>query len=88
MNTIKIKELSTTGCSHCAATKKILEGEIKPNFPEVEIEHVDMMSEKGQKMVQDYGIMASPGIILNGELFSVGGLDINKLVEKIKALSK
>ena len=46
-----------------------------------------MMSEQGQKMVQEYGIMSSPGIIVNGELFSAGGLDKNKLIEKIKSLS-
>ena len=86
-NKIKIQELSTPGCSHCAAAKKILEEEIKPNFPEVEIEYVDMLSEEGQKMVQQYGIMSSPGIIVNGELFSMGGLDKNKLIEKIKSSS-
>ena len=87
MSKIKIQELSTSGCSHCAAAKKVLEEEIKPNFPDVEIEYIDMMSEQGQKMVQNYGIMSSPGIIVNEELFSVGGLDKNKLIEKIKSLS-
>jgi len=84
---IKIQELSTPGCSHCTEAKKILEGEIKPQFPEVEIEYIDMMTEQGQKMVQDYGIMSSPGIVVNGELFAVGGLDKNKLIEKLKELS-
>lgn len=83
---IKIQELSTPGCTHCAAAKKLLEGEIKPQFPNVEIEYVDMLSEEGQKMVQQYGIMSSPGIVVNGELFSMGGLDKNKLVAKIKEL--
>ncbi len=86
MNKIKIQELSTPGCSHCAAAKKILENEIKPNFPNVEIEYIDMLSEEGQKMVQQYGIMSSPGIVVNGELFSVGGFDKNKLIEKINTL--
>ncbi len=86
MNKIKIQELSTPGCSHCAAAKKTLESEIKPNFPNVEIEYVDMLSEEGQKIVQQYGIMSSPGIVVNGELFSMGGLDKDKLIEKIKAL--
>ncbi len=85
-NKIKIQELSTPGCSHCAAAKKILKNEIKPNFPNVEIEYIDMLSEEGQKMVQQYGIMSSPGIIVNGELFSVGGLDKDKLIEKIRLL--
>lgn len=83
---IKIQELSTPGCSHCAEAKKILEEEIKPNFLDVEIEYIDMLSEEGQKMVQKYSIMSLPGVIVNGELFSVGGLDKNKLVEKIKSL--
>lgn len=83
---IKIQEVTTPGCSHCAEAKKILEGEIKPEFPDVEIEYIDMLTEQGQKMVQDYGIMSSPGIIVNEELFSVGGLDKDKLIEKIKSL--
>ncbi|MDP3725588.1 MAG: thioredoxin family protein [bacterium] len=87
MTKIKIQEVTSPGCSHCAAAKKILEEEIKPQFPDVEVEYVDMTTERGQKMIQDYGIMSSPGIIVNGELFSVGGLDKNKLVEKIKSLS-
>ena len=81
---IKIQELSTPGCSHCAAAKKLLEEEIRPQFPDVEIEYIDMLSEQGQKMVQEYSIMTSPGIIINGELFSVGGLDKGKLIEKLK----
>ena len=87
MNKVIIQEVTSPGCSHCAAAKKILEGEIKPNFPEVEIGYIDMVTEQGQKMIQQYGIMSSPGIIVNGELFSVGGLDKNKLVEKIKSLN-
>jgi glutaredoxin len=84
---IKIQEVSAPGCSHCEEARKTLQKEIKSQFPEVEIEFIDMLSEKGQKMVQEYGIMASPGIIINCELFSTGGLDKNKLVEKIKSLS-
>ena len=86
MSKIKITELSAEGCASCAAAKKILEEEIKPQFPDVEIEYVDMLTDEGQKMVADYGIMSSPGIIMNGELFSTGGLDKDKLVEKIKSL--
>ena len=84
---IKIQEVSTPGCSHCAQAKQILEEEIKPQFPDVEVEYIEMLSDEGQKMVQEYGIMSSPGIIVNGELFSVGGLNKDKLIEKIKALS-
>ena len=61
---IKIQEVTTLGCSHCAEAKKILEEEIKPEFPDVEIEYIDMLTEQGKKMVQDYGIMSSQGIIV------------------------
>ncbi len=53
----------------------------------MEIEYVDMLTEEGQNLIQKYGIMSSPGIIVNGELFSIGGLNKNKLIEKIKSLS-
>jgi len=86
MNKIKIQELSTLGCSSCASAKEFLEEEIKPNYPDVEVEYIDMLSEEGQKMIVEYGIMSSPGIIVNGELFVVGSLDGNKLIEKIKFL--
>ena len=84
MKKVTIQELTMPDCAHCAAAKKILEGEIKPEFPDVEIEYIDITSEAGQKLVQKYGIMSSPGIIVNGELFSVGGLDKEKLAKKIQ----
>lgn len=83
---IKIQELSSPGCSHCASAKKILEEEIKPNFPDVEIEYIDILSEDGQKMIQKYSVMSSPAIIINNELFSVGGLNKDKLIKKVKSL--
>ena len=87
MSKVLIQEVVSPGCSHCARAKEILENEIKPEFPDAKIEYIDMMSEKGQKMVQDYSIMSSPGIIVNGELFSMGGLNKDKLIEKIKYLN-
>jgi len=87
MNKVKIQEVSTQGCVNCAAAKKLLKEEIQPNFPDVDIEYIDMLSDQGMKMVQQYGIMSSPGIIVNGELFSTGGLNKEKLIEKIKSLS-
>ena len=84
---IKIQEISTFSCSHCASAKEILEEEIRPNFPDVKIEYIDMFSDRGQKMVAKYGVMSLPGIIINNELFSVGGLNKTKLIKKIKSLA-
>ena len=87
MSKIKIQEVSSVGCSSCVAAKKILDEDIKSQFPHVEIEYIDMLSDEGQKMVRDHGIMASPGIIVNGELFSSGALDKKRLVKKIQSLT-
>lgn len=81
----KIQFLTMPGCHNCAAVKKIFD-EIIPDFPNVEVEEIDMMTPEGQELVQKYGIMASPGIIIDGELFSTGGVDREKLIEKLKSL--
>jgi glutaredoxin len=72
------------GCHSCAEVKKIIE-EIKPDFPDLEVEEIDMITPEGQQMVQKYGIMSSPGIIIDGELFSTGGVNKEKLIEKLKS---
>ncbi len=82
----KIQFLTMVGCHNCAAVKKIFD-EIMPEFKDkVEVVEIDMTSPEGQELVQKYSVMASPGIIINDELFSTGGVDKEKLVEKLKSL--
>lgn len=81
----KLQFLTMPGCEHCAKGKKILD-EVLPQFPNVEFEEIDMTTEKGQEMVQEYRVMSSPGIIIDGELFSSGCPDKEKLIEKLKSL--
>ncbi|MBX4187999.1 MAG: thioredoxin family protein [Candidatus Doudnabacteria bacterium] len=85
---VKVTELSTPGCSHCAEAKKFLEEEFKPKYPQVKVEYVSVLDPAGQELVQKHMIFASPGIILNDELFSTGGLDKNKLINKVNELLK
>ena len=47
---------------------------------------VGITTPEGQELVQKHMIMASPGIILNGELFSTGGVNTKEFVEKLKEL--
>ena len=82
---MKIQFLTMPGCHNCELAKKILD-EIMPDFPSMEIEEIDMMTPKGQELVQKYGVMSSPGIIINDELFSTGGVNKEKLIEKLKSL--
>jgi glutaredoxin len=71
------------GCHNCAAAKKVL-NKIIADYPNLNVEEIDMRTPKGQELVQKYTIMASPGIIIDNELFSTGGLDEKKLREKLK----
>ncbi len=83
----KIQFLTMVGCHNCAEAKKIFD-EIMPDFPNIKVDEIDMMKEEGQELVQKYSVMASPGIIINDELFSTGGVNKGKLVKKLESLGK
>ena len=86
MSKIILEVLTSPGCVHCAEFKKYWES-VKDRFPEVETREIDLTSDKGQEMVQKYMIMASPGVIINEELFSIGGVNKEKFEAKLKELS-
>ncbi len=82
----KIQFLTMAGCHSCEAVKKIFD-EIMPEFKDkVEVVEIDIASPEGQELAGKYGVMASPGIVINDELFSTGGVDKDKLIEKLKSL--
>lgn len=87
MNKIILEEVSSPGCQVCKAFEEWWHAGPEKDFPNVEMKKMDMTTPEGQEMISKYMIFASPGIILNGELFSTGGFDKNKLLEKLKALS-
>lgn len=84
---IVLEELSSPGCSHCAAFREFWHG-IEKDWPNVTYKDISLTTPEGQAMVSKYMIFASPGIVLNGELFSTGGVNQNEFVEKLKELSK
>ena len=85
---IKIKFLTMQGCHNCVAVKKIFD-EIMPEFSgKVEVEEIDIASPEGQELAGKYGVMASPGIVINEELFSTGGVNKEKLIEKLKSITE
>lgn len=84
---IHIQFVTIEGCYHCAKAREIFE-ELTPTYPGMNIEEIDATTPQGMELVVKYGIFQSPGIIINGELFSTGGLDKQKFVEKLDALLK
>ena len=86
MNEVSLVELSSPGCHNCAAFKEFWETE-QANWPNVKFTEVSLVDPEGQELVQKHQIFASPGIIINDELFSTGGVDKDGLLAKLKELS-
>jgi len=82
---INIQFVTVENCYHCAKAKEIFE-ELKPQYPEMKIEEIDVTTPEGMELVSKYEIFQSPGIIINGELFSTGGLNKDKFIEKLDSL--
>lgn len=86
MGTVSVIELSSPGCHNCAAFKEFWESEAA-NWPDVDFREVSLTDPEGQELVQKHQIFASPGIIIDGELFSTGGVDKETFLAKIKEKS-
>jgi len=82
---IKIDFVTVKGCVHCAAALKVFE-ELKPQYPDMEVEEIDATTPKGSELVGKHGIFSSPGIIINGELFSTGGLNKGAFIKKLESI--
>lgn len=54
----------------------------------MEYKNISVTAPEGQELAQKHMIFSSPGIIINGELFSTGGFDKDKFIKKLKELSE
>jgi len=82
---IKVTLIRPAGCHHCVAVKATLE-KMKADYPELAIEEIDMVAPEGQAMVQRYGILSSPGILVNDEFFAMGGATEEQFRKKFDEL--
>lgn len=83
---VELLELSSPGCTHCAAFREFWHS-IEKDWPNVSFKEVSLTTPEGQELVQKYQIFASPGIIINGELFSTGGVNEKEFLNKLNKLS-
>lgn len=83
---IEIILVSSPNCGHCAEVKKILE-KLKTEF-EFNVKEISAINPDGQEIVAKYGIMASPGIIINNEFFAMGGATEKELRNKFEEIIK
>lgn len=82
---LKVTLVSTPNCSHCLEVKKTLE-KMKGEYPDLTIEEVSALTEEGQKLIHQHGIMSSPGILINDEFFSMGIVSEKQFKEKFDSL--
>ena len=86
MKEVTVLELSSPGCHNCADFQKFWHS-IEGEWPNVKFRDVSVTDPEGQEIVSKHMIMASPGIIINGELFSTGGVNKEKFIAKLKELA-
>lgn len=86
MKNITLEVLTAPGCTHCHEFLEYWKT-ISAEWSNVTMKELSIITPEGQEMVGKYQIFASPGIILNNEVFATGGFNKEKFVEKLKALS-
>jgi len=82
---LKVTLIRPDGCSHCVAVEESLK-RMKTDYPDLTIEEVDMTTPEGQEMVQKFGILSSPGILINDEFFAFGGATEEQFRKKFDEL--
>ena len=86
MKSISLDVLSAPGCQICKVFDDYWHS-IEKDWPNVTYRKIEVTTEEGQALAQKYMIFSSPGVILNGELWAVGGFDRDKFIQKLKELS-
>ncbi len=65
-----------SGCANCKATQKIIEDSAKEKGIDIELEKVEDIAD-----IMSYGIMSTPGVVVDGKVVHSGGVPDRKTVE-------
>ena len=66
-----------SGCKNCATTADLIERKAKDLGVEVEIEKVTDMAD-----IMGYGVMSTPGVVMDEKLVHAGGIPTSQVVEE------
>ena len=83
---IRMQIVTSPGCECCEDIKTYIK-DVQKDFPNLEVEIIDMITPEGQEMVQKHNILSAPGIIINEKLEFMGETkeeDLREKLEKIK----
>ena len=65
-----------TGCANCQNTMKLVEEVAKAKGVEIELEKVEEL-----KLIMGYGVMSTPGVVIDGKVVHAGGVPARAKVE-------
>jgi len=71
---INVKVLGS-GCANCKRTQQLIEIVTSENGIEIQLEKVEDMTE-----IMAYGIMSTPGVIVDGKVAHAGGVPDKKTI--------
>lgn len=86
MKAVALDVLFSPGCHVCKLFEEYWHS-IEKDWPNVTFRTVNVITPEGQELAQKYTIFASPGIIINGELWATGGFNKAAFLTKLKELS-
>jgi small redox-active disulfide protein 2 len=73
---MKDVEVLGTGCRNCKNTQQLIEEVAKAQGVEIQIEKVDQIAD-----IMRCGILATPGVVVDGQVVHSGGVPSRKQVE-------
>ena len=65
-----------SGCANCKATYKVVEEAAKAQGTEITLEKVEDLGR-----IMGYGVMSTPGVVIDGQVVHAGGVPDRKMVE-------
>jgi len=65
-----------SGCANCKTTLKIIDDVAKSIGAEVELEKIEDIGD-----IMSYGVMSTPGVVIDGTVVHTGGVPDRKTVE-------
>ncbi len=65
-----------TGCANCKTTLKLIEEAAKAKGQEVQLEKVEDLA-----AIMSYGVMSTPGVVIDGKVVHAGGVPERKKID-------
>ncbi len=65
-----------SGCANCKATLKLIDEAAKSAGADIELEKVEDIAD-----IMSYGVMSTPGVVIDGKVVHAGGVPDRKTVE-------